>query len=266
MTLGNVQGSLPSIHAPSFTRGPGQEDPSTAAPSPSRVSSCHSPPHHSSSSHACSHPGRLSTLGLGSGYHPDCPLPALETSTVLLTQQVQGHKTFPKAEPSNSSPTVTVTTVPVTVCSSPHVQLRPPPRQAPGLETSLHQPSDCRTPNSAQVRRGLPTGCPAHSCHLGLGPHAAAAVWSLQRKLGSGQLPLENLCWLPHHSFRAQERRSSTWSEACRRPCRPRLPPLPCADTAEPEGPSGSRTHRAPSPGLCPRWLLTQEALPSFLT
>ena len=44
MTLGNVQGSLPSIHAPSFTLGPGQEDPSAAAPHPSQVSSCPSPP------------------------------------------------------------------------------------------------------------------------------------------------------------------------------------------------------------------------------
>ena len=115
---------------------PGRPQRSSSAPQPGELLPL--TPNRSSSPHTCSHPGRLSTLGLGSGCHPDGPLPALETSTVLLTQQVQGHKTFPKAEPSKLSPTVTVTTVPVTARSSPHVQLRPPPRQAPGLETSLH--------------------------------------------------------------------------------------------------------------------------------
>ena len=151
---------LPSIRPPSFTLSPRQEDPGAAAPAPAlcapaphpltppRLSSvrcsvgpcpapspapppqaCYPAPN-LSSSHPCSHSGCPSMPGLGSGYQPDCPLPALETSTALLTQQVQGHETFPKAQPSNSSPTVTVTTVPITACSSPYRHLTPHPAAA----------------------------------------------------------------------------------------------------------------------------------------
>ena len=145
-------------HPPPFLHPrPATGRPQCGSSCPSPVSSCPSPPHPPrlssvrcsvgpcpapspvpppqarypapklSSSHPCSHSGCPSTPGLGSSYHPDCPLPALETSTALLTQQVQGHETFPKAEPSNSSPTVTVTTVPITACSSPYRHLTPRP-------------------------------------------------------------------------------------------------------------------------------------------